>query len=405
MAWVTSVRSVESHWPRTAARLAGPVLLLVLSLNAAARILLPLPPHLATIDPLPWHITMAVYGLVGVIIVTRRPTNLVGWLFVTVGVFDNVAAAVRSLAVGDLSGIASIPYADVAAWVQAWIWAPGLAALALLTWVFPTGRPLPGRWRWGTATSLLAALVLLVPVPVLLWPLRGPALLFDEQPPGAAGIVTNGAFFALMLSAALGVVSLMVRLRRSRGDERQQLKWFVYASAVTMVQAFTDILVLDALGVGESMAREVASALALLVIPVAAAIAMLKYRLYDIDRLINRTVVYGALTAALGVAYLAVVAVVSPLTSELTGDTNVAVAASTLAVAALFRPARQRIQAAVDRRFNRARYDAEQTVVQFSSRLRDEVELETLAAELCSVVGATMQPARTVLWLSDAHAP
>ena len=384
-----------------AAGFALPLLLLVVAAWLAARVLVPPPPGFEMFDPLPWHLSMITFGAVGVIIIRRRPEHPVGWLFLLVGVFDPLAASLRGLAIADL-GTREIPGAEIAAWIQSWIWAPSLGALVLLIWVFPTGRPLAGAWRWGVRLAFTALFVLLVPGPIVLWEHRGPGLLFEEAVPGVAGFVVNGAFFVLMLSAAWGVAALVVRLRGSRGDERQQMKWFVYAAGLTIAQAFVDILVLDALGFGESMAREVASSVALALIPISAAVALLKYRLYDIDRLINRTVVYGALTAGLGAAYLGCVALVRLLTAGVTGDTNLAVAASTLAVAALFRPARRRVQESVDRRFNRARYDATQTIQEFSGRLRNQVELETLATELLGVVQTTMQPARSTLWLRQA---
>ena len=386
---------------RRAARLAWPVLGGVLALWLLSRVLVPPPPDMATLDPLPWHVAMAAYGVVGAIIVNRRPDNVVGWLFLIVGLFDPLSAVIRAPAIADL-GPAEYAGAEIFAWVQSWIWAPSLGALGMLLWVFPTGRVLPGWWRWGARTTLAAVAILLVPTPIVTWPYRGPRLLFEDTLPGLAGIVPNIGFVTLMVSAALGVVSLGVRLKRSSGDERQQLKWFFYAAAIVMAQAFTDIVVLDGLGVGDSLLREVVSSAALTVLPASAAIAMLKYRLYDIDHLINRTVVYGALTACLAGAYLAVVAVVRLLTADLTGDTTLAVAGSTLAVAALFRPARQRIQEAVDRRFNRARYDAANTVAQFSNSLRDEVQLDTLSEHLLGVVTATMQPRSSLLWLSPS---
>ena len=389
-----------------AAPVALPLLVVVVSVWVATRVLVPPPPGGELFDPLPWHLAMICFGVVGVVIIRRRPDHPVGWLFLVVGIFDPLSAAIRGVAIADL-GPREIPAADVAAWVQSWIWAPSLGALSLLLWVFPTGRPPAGVWRWGVRLALAALFVLLVPSPVLLWEHRGPGLLFEEAVPGVAGIVVNSGFMLLMLATAGGAVSVVVRLRRSRGVERQQMKWFAYAAAMTMMQAFLDIVVLDALGFGQSMAREVASSAALVLIPISAAIALLRYRLYDIDRLINRTVVYGALTAGLAAAYLGVVAVARWLTTPMTGDSSVAVAASTLVVAALFRPARRRLQEAVDRRFNRASYDAARTVRGFSGRLRDEVELEALTAELLGAVSTTMQPTRTLLWLNrhEAAAP
>jgi hypothetical protein len=391
------------RWQIVAARLAWPLLLVVLSLWFASRIMAPPPPGLEYLDPAPWHLAMAAYGVIGCIILTRRPDNLVGWLFLVVGVFDPLSAAVRAVAIADPGG-AREGAALVATWLQAWIWAPSLASLALLTWVFPTGRPLAGRWRWGVVVVLGSTAILLVAAPIALWPLRGRELLLDEAVPGIAGLLTTAGFAGVMLGAAGGVVSLVVRFRRSRSEERLQLKWFVWAAILVAIQAFTDIVILDGLGVGDSMWREGLSAAALTVLPAAAGVALLKYRLYDIDRLINRTVVYGALTAACAVMYLTVVALARLLTQPLTGDTNLAVAVSTLAVAALFRPARRRVQDAVDRRFNRARYDAVHTVREFSHRLRDQVDLETLHVELLTVVDTTVQPARSSLWLKGQGA-
>ena len=389
-------------WQRVAARLSWPVLLVVVAIWVASRILVPPPPGTEWLDPLPWHVAMTAYGVIGAIIVNRRPGNLVGWLFLVVGLFDPMSAAVRAIAIADVGGV-PLAGADLAAWLQAWIWAPSLGALSMLVWVFPTGRPLPGIWTWGSRVTLFGLAVLLIPTPIALWPLRSSGLLLGEETlPGAAGVVSNVGFFTLMLSAAWGVTSLAVRLRRSRGEERQQIKWVVFAALLLIAQAFVDIVVLDGLNVGDSMARETLSAAVITTLPITAAIALLKYRLYDIDRLLNRTVVYGALTAGCAGAYLAVVALVRLFTQPLTGDTNIAVAASTLVVAALFRPARRRVQDAVDRRFNRARYDAARTVAQFSGRLRDEVELEILSAELLAVVDRTVHPSTRALWLNQS---
>jgi hypothetical protein len=201
----------------------------------------------------------------------------------------------------------------------------------------------------------------------------------------------------MLVCGLASVLSLVVRFRRSRGVERQQLKWFVYAAAVTV----TGVVVTETLVVPEGSVLDGMLALAGLAvvpsIPVAAGVAILRYRLYEIDRIINRTLVYGALTALLTAVYAAG-ALWLPRRLAL-GESQLIVAASTLAVAALFQPARRRLQAVVDRRFNRRRYDAARTVAAFSARLRDQVELDRLADELLAVVDQTVQPTRASLWL------
>ena len=201
----------------------------------------------------------------------------------------------------------------------------------------------------------------------------------------------------------LGIASLALRFRRSRGEERQQLKWVAYAAVL-----FALYLVAMAVGrwvglVAERPARwlEVLGYLTSLGLLIAIAVAVLKYRLYDIDRVINRTLVYGSLTAVLGLGYTTLVVVLGQLVG---GErSNLVIAAATLATAALFQPARRRIQAAVDRRFNRRRYNTAMTIQEFSARLRDEVDLEALSAHLLTVVDQTMEPTHTSLWLRPSH--
>jgi hypothetical protein len=206
---------------------------------------------------------------------------------------------------------------------------------------------------------------------------------------GAVGLVLTSALGLLVVAA---VVSLVVRFRRSRGEERLQLKWFTYAAALLPVILLGDLL--------PDAANSVLFAVGISLLPVAAGVAILRYRLYDIDRLINRALVYGLVTALLGGVYAGLVLLAGQLFGDL-GDRppSWAVAGATLAVAALFQPARRRVQALVDRRFNRARYDAARTVDAFSARLRDQVDLDTLAAELLGVVDQTVQPASASLWL------
>jgi hypothetical protein len=194
---------------------------------------------------------------------------------------------------------------------------------------------------------------------------------------------------AAVVSFLAALVSLVLRWRRAWGNEREQLKWVAFAAGLALVANLCfQVLQLPGLGL-----------VGVVLVPVGAAVAILRYRLYDIDRIISRTVAYGMLTALLGLVYVAGVFVFGRLLNPDGGSSSLAVAASTLAVAALFQPARRRVQDAVDRRFNRARYDAARTVGTFSARLRDEIDLDTLSAELLAVVNQTMQPTRVSLWL------
>ena len=384
-----------------AARFAWPIWLTLAFVWPLSRVALPLTPEQWQLDPPFWHIGFLIYGAIGAVIVTRKPDNRAGWLFLVVGVFDSLAASVRAVGMAGGSALVSNELAAFAAWLQAWVWAPSMGGLVLLVWVFPHGDLPHGRWRYGAWAAIAALFVLLVPTPLVLWPHRGPKLLGEESLPGLAGLLPSAAFGVLAAALAAGVIFLALRLRSARGDERQQLKWFVYAGLVMVAVMLTDMLILDALGVNNSVLREALNTVAFLLVPVGAAVAILKYRLYDIDRLINRTVVYAAVSGVLGGAYLLVVTVARTLTAPLTGDTAPAVAASTLAVAALFGPVRRRVQVAVDRRFNRARYDAAATVENLRLRFRDELEIESLKAELIATVCATMQPAGTTLWLRE----
>jgi len=217
--------------------------------------------------------------------------------------------------------------------------------------------------------------------------------------------VAGVAFLLLLVVLLAAVVSSWMRLRRARGQTRQQLKWFAYATALLPLGYGLTVLSVDP----TLPTRQIGSALvvaASVAIPLAVAVAVLKYRLYEIDRIINRTLVYGALTILLGGVYAGIVLAVGQLLGGLGATTpSWAVAGATLAVAALFQPARHRIQQAVDRRFNRRRYDAAKTIQAFSVRLRDQIDLDTLAAELLAVVDQTMQPTQASLWLRPPKAP
>ena len=292
----------------------------------------------------------------------------------------------------------------MAAWYASLVSYPWFGLTVLFTLLlFPTGRLLSPRWRpiaWLAGILMAAATIMVALQPEV--PLQ------DEQhavpnPLGIAGMPTPvqgtaGAVNSMLLAVTTvaAFVSLVIRFRRARGEERQQLKWFAYAGALVIVFLVSGPLILpggSALGTG----------LLIALLPVAAGIAILRYRLYDIDRLINRTLVYGLLTALLGTVYAGVVLVLGQVFGGIGPEPpSWAVAGATLAVAALFQPARHRIQAIVDRRFNRRKHDAARTVEAFSARLRDEVDLDALAAELLAVANQTMQPTTLSLWLRPA---
>ena len=272
--------------------------------------------------------------------------------------------------------------------------------VALLLLLFPTGR-LPGRrWRpvvWATVVATAAVVVGTAVTPGLVefFPQFQKPLGLAAAGPVLDRIVQVG-FVVLTAGVFAAAGSLIVRWRRARGVERQQLKWLAYAAAMLVIAQVGASLLPRALFLVVTMVMTV-------LFPAATGIAVVRYRLYEIDRLINRTLVYGLLTATLGLVYAGLVLVLGQLLGQ---DSSLAVAGATLAVAALFQPARRRIQQVVDRRFNRRRYDAAQTIEAFSARLRDQIDLDTLSAELVAVVDQTMEPTRVSLWLRPAaHGP
>jgi hypothetical protein len=351
-----------------------------------------------------WAIAL-VFSAVGALIASRHPGNAIGWLFLGAGVAAGVAALASSYAdywveARDgpvLLGKTAALYGDLS-WIP-WILVPSTFLLLL----FPDGRLLSRRWRpvaWCAAAAIgggfVAGALHAGPMedrPQLTNPYGVESPLIDA--------LQGLSFFLLFIGIVGSVASLILRFRRARGEQRQQIKWLAFAGAV----AGTCVIVFTALYdiVGEDVANA-AIMLGVLSIPLAAGMAILRYRLYDIDVVINRTLVYGALTATLAAAYLGCVLLLQLLLNGITGDSGLAVAGSTLAVAALFRPARARIQGAVDRRFYRRKYDAAQTLERFGAQLRDEVDLGALRAELRSVVADTMQPAHVSVWLRPPRA-
>ena len=349
----------------------------------------------------------------GALITARQPRSRIGPLLLAFAVSWTMALFCwRSVDYAiDNRWALLLPGIQWVAWLGTWGWAPAMTALLLLLLLFPDGH-LVGR-RWWTAVWAVAAWFVLTAMLWVLWPGSlvnlGPGYVVDEawfrNPLGESGPAAVGVRAAILpvlpaLLAGLVLVSassLVVRFRRARGAERQQLKWLAYAAAVNAV-----ILAGLATGLEERLPLwiYVPAALSLWGLPVAIGIAIVRYRLYDIDRLINRTLVYGLLTALLGGVYAGAVLLLGQLFGGVADQPpSWAVAGVTLAMAAVFQPARRRIQQAVDRRFNRRRHDAAKTIQAFATHLRDQVDLDTLSTELLAVVDQTMEPTYVSLWL------
>jgi hypothetical protein len=339
-------------------------------------------------------VTTLVFATVGAVITTRRPEHPVGWLFLGAGLVGAAQLATGEFAAAFLAASGPSVAVAVAAWASSQFQVMVVGLLVCLLLLFPTGRP-PSR-RWWVLAWTVGAGVVLTWVGDGLAPVRYEEFPGVENPFGIAGLAAvvkgvAGAGGVLAVAGLLGALaSLVVRFARSRGLERQQLKWFVYAAGLGFAMLVLPTPIPDFLE----------WTLAPVGLSAAAAVAVLRYRLYDIDRLINRTLVYGVLTAVLGLGYAGAVLLLGQLFGGVGQRTpSWAVAGATLAAAALFQPVRRRIQQAVDRRFNRRKYNTAKTIQAFSTHLRDQVDLDALSTELLAVVDQTMEPTRVSLWL------
>jgi hypothetical protein len=371
-------------------------------------------------DPLLGRIGLLVgfgwFALVGAVVVARRPRNLMGWLLVAIaipvalGMAGNSAVAYLVLERGhDPTTVTSL-----LAWPNNWTWYLTLGLVFVyVPLLFPTGRLLSSRWRvvaWLGAvgiggTCVLGAIAADIGLQVTMSE-DGPGASIPN-PVGVEGLAhveqlpIMSVFAGLFIAALLGALaSLVVRFRRSSGVERRQMTWLVLAISLVPPTIGLEV-VLDALGRAPLPAGQVGFLLVVNAIPLAIGLAVLRYRLYDIDRVVSRTVSYLLLTLLLVGIYAGGVVGLGWLARSLSGGegTDLVVAASTLAVAALFQPLRTRVQGLVDRRFNRTRYDAEQTVAAFAQRLRDEVDLDALSQQLREAARTAIQPRSTAVWL------
>jgi hypothetical protein len=339
------------------------------------------------------------------VVASRRPAHPIGWLFLAVSLVSAVAVVSVEYAVYTIVTVpGSLPGGVWVTWVAHWIWPVDLAAISFLVLLVPTGRLPSPRWRpIGWLLGGFWGLMILGNMVASEANMKGIGV---AHPIGLD--LPYWTFFASLVLAAVALPAValapFLRLRQATGVERQQLKWLALVVTVTALIA---LLGFEMMGVGPVLPPPLDGAALILAmagvtvgVPVAVGLAILRHRLYDIDHIINRTLVYGLLTAFLGVVYAGVVLVLGQLFGGISAEPpSWAVAGATLTAAALFQPARRRIQTAVDRRFNRRKYNTAKTIEAFSTRLREQIDLDTLSTELLAVVDQTMEPTRVSLWL------
>jgi hypothetical protein len=341
------------------------------------------------------------FSTVGVVIASKRPENRVGLIFLGIGLSLSLNAFAFTGA-DYVRATSGSPLWHWLAWVGTWSWQPGFFLLTpVLLMSFPDGRV---RWEKG---RLLLRICLAGACASMIGTIWNPSNLAEVEgytnPVGLEGLLDPldyllaiGTFLWLPLGVVASSRGLFLRFKGSTQTERQQLKWFVFTGFATLVTYVGGSAVYNSFG------HEWGGFVALLgvpLLPIATAIAILRYRLYEIDRVVNRTLVYGSLTGILAVVYLGSVVLLRGLLGPITRDSDIAVAGSTLAVAACARPLLRRVQRFIDRRFYRSRYDAAQTLGLFSARLRDQLDLDSLKRELVAVVGSTMQPTQVWVWM------
>lgn len=337
----------------------------------------------------------------GAIVVSRRPAHPIGWLLLSVGVAGRIEALAGAFAQWSLQTGTEVVDAAHVAVVADLVWIPSLVASAtFVPLLFPDGRLPSARWRpvaWVAAGAAAVSVpaTLLHPGPLYYLP-RTPNPFGVDTLEGPLQIVEVSVTVAAFWCSLLAIAGLVVRYHRARGIRRLQLRWFVLALVILAVSVPPAVFFADT-SVG-SVLFEVCWALP----PIAIGVALLRYRLYDLDRLVSRTVTYAAVTAVL-VAVYALVATLPSAVFDLESDLSVA--AATLAAAAAFVPVRRRVQLVVDRRFNRARYDAQRVVERFGTQLRDDIDLHHLSSDLRGVVASTVQPAHVSVWMAGSTSP
>ncbi len=370
----------------------------------------------------PFLLPLLAFPTVGAVVASRRPANPIGWIFCAVGVLTGFWFVGGQYAVYSLvTAPGSLPGGVWVAWLAVWAGEPGWGLIStFLPLLFPTGRLVSKRWRtvaWlaGITIAIQVATDLITPGRFSLHSM-GAHIPPVNNPTGIQALtdlmepLSNAVQLLFFAVALLCFASVVLRFRRAVGQERQQMKWFVYAVVIVILLVSTDSFI-QASPFGSAyqastdplhQARDaVLTSLAIIAFPVAVGLAIVRHRLYDIDIIINRTLVYGTLTATLLLVYFGSVVLLEQVVRSFTGQehSDLVIVVSTLAIAALFNPLRKRIQAFIDRRFYRRKYDASKTLSAFSATVRDEVDLNKLTARLVEVVEETLQPERVSLWL------
>ena len=356
-----------------------------------------------------WTVTSTT---VGTIIVLRRPENPIGWILSAMGLLwaSNTffgLYAIRAL----VTYPGSLPAGEVAAWIATWVVYPAFGLLAYLFFLFPDGRLLSPRWRpllWINGVVIVAAIIVRALIPGPIAGLEG-----ARNPLGVEGygdsleLVGNLLFYVGDMLVLVSVVSVFLRLRYASAATRQQIKWLAFAAALLGTVVIVSV-VGDLLFGGFGWWLFLVAIVAFLGLPLSIGVAVLRYRLYEIDIIINRTLVYGSLTTILVALYFGGVATTQAILQALTGREQLpqlAIVASTLVIAALFNPLRRRIQNFIDHLFYRRKYDAAKMLEAFSTKLRDDTDLASLNSELLSTVRETVQPEHVSLWLRPSAEP
>ena len=338
------------------------------------------------------------------LVTTRQPRNPFGWLLLaaafalaTYGVAYEYAVRAVIFKPG------SLPGGELVAWLYGWVWVPLLTMIAPGLALFPDGKLPSRRWRPLVWLSIAVLAIFLVRAATHPGPLLDEAYVQNPFALGSeSGVLDTAAFMALFVLIFANAAAPIARFRHAGGVERQQLKWLVL-SGMAFAVAFPALVFGDSAGQAVRYSTDAAFFLALLSLPLSITLAILRYGLYDIDRIINRTLSYGLLTAGLGGTYFALVVALQTLLRPVSGGSDLAIIVTTLVIAALILPARRRLQSAVDRRFSRRTYDAARTIDAFNARLRQQIDLDTLHRELHAVVDETMQPAGASLWLRNRN--